>query len=184
VPETTSTTAVLVIDMQESVVDGCLDVDGVITRINGLLARAREAGAPVVFIQNQDPTDPTMTAGSPGWELAAALDRSEGDIVVAKTYRDSFADTELAAILDKTETERLVVTGAHSDFCVQTTAMAAVLRGFDVTLVSDAHTARAHVLSTGDLDPETIVAFVNSRIGTLTYPGRTVNVRSAADVTI
>lgn len=182
-PMTSSNAALLVIDMQEAVVDGCLDVPAVIANINTLTARAREAGVPVVWIQNEDVTDPQMTAGAAGWQIAASLERAEGDAVVAKTYRDSFADTDLAAVLDKAHADRVVITGAHADFCVHTTAMAAVLRGYDVTLVTDAHTARGHTLPTGELSPETIVAFVNSRIGTMTYPGRLIEAVPTADVT-
>jgi nicotinamidase-related amidase len=91
--------ALLVIDMQETVLARCADVPGVIERINGLLGRARRSGAPIVFIQHQDADAPELAAGSPGWQLVAALDRREGDPVVAKEYRDSFAGTELGAVL-------------------------------------------------------------------------------------
>jgi nicotinamidase-related amidase len=182
VPEAETRSALLVIDMQEAVVAGCLDVPGVISRINDLSGRARQVGAPVVFIQNEDPTDPDMTAGADGWQLAKAMDHLDGDPIVGKSYRDSFAETVLGAVLDKTGAQHLVITGAHADFCVLTTALSAVQRGYDITLVGDAHTARTHTLPTGELSAEAIVVFVNSRIGTLTHPGRTVRVVPAADV--
>jgi nicotinamidase-related amidase len=179
---TPARTTLLVIDVQEAALVGCFDVPGVMGRINDLLQRAREAGAAIVFIQHEDADDPEMTAGSMGWQLAEALDRRDGDTVVAKTYRDSFAATELGATLERSGTQRLVVTGAHSDFCVQTTALSALPRGYDVTLVGDAHTTRPVVLPAGELGAEAVVAFVNSRVATMRHPGRTVEVRSAADV--
>jgi len=45
--------------------------------------------------------------------------------VVAKEYRDSFAGTELGAVLAVTGVRRLVLTGAQSQYCVQTTALSA-----------------------------------------------------------
>jgi nicotinamidase-related amidase len=177
-------TALLVIDVQESVLPGCWDVAGLTDRINDLLRRARDAGASVVFLQHQDPDDPEMKAGSPGWQLVEALDRLEGDPVVAKTYRDGFAHTDLAATLAELGTRRLVVTGAHSDFCVQTTALSALWHGYDVTLVSDGHTARPAELPDGELAGEAVVAFVNSRFATLRVPGRTVEVLGADQVLI
>jgi nicotinamidase-related amidase len=59
-----STTALLVIDVQESVLAGCSDVDGVLERINELARVARSNGSPVVYVQHQDPHDPKMAVGS------------------------------------------------------------------------------------------------------------------------
>ena len=176
--------ALLVIDMQEAVLAGCTDVPGVIERINGLLGRARRSGAPIVFIQHQDAEDPELTAGSPGWQLVAGLDRREGDPVVAKEYRDSFAGTELGTVLAGTGVRRLVLTGAQSQYCVQTTALSALHHGYDVSLVGDAHTTSPVSLPGGDLTAETIIQFVNSGFGTLSQPGRSNEVVAATDVAL
>jgi nicotinamidase-related amidase len=98
---TQARTALLVIDMQEAVLAGCTDVAGVVTRINDLLRRAREAGTAIVFIQHGEADDPELAPGSPGWQLAGALDRLDTDTVVPKCYRESFADTGLAEELAK-----------------------------------------------------------------------------------
>jgi len=92
--------------------------------------------------QYLEPGDPEMTRDSPGWQLAAALDRLDGDPVVPKTYRDSFAETALAGLLAASGVRRLIIAGAHSDYCVQMSALSAVIRGYDVTLASDGHTAQ------------------------------------------
>jgi nicotinamidase-related amidase len=182
VARTEAGTTLLVIDVQEAVLAGCVDVPGVLARINTLIGRAREAGAPIVFIQHEDPEDPEMTAGSPGWRLAAALDRADGDRVVAKRYRDAFAATDLAATLERSATRRVVITGAQSDFCVQTTALSALLHGYDLTLVSDAHTTLPARLPGGELSAAAVIELVNARFGTLRHPGRTVAVLPAAGV--
>ncbi|MGO9964571.1 MAG: cysteine hydrolase family protein [Acidimicrobiales bacterium] len=177
-------TALLVIDMQEAVLAGCADVAGVVARINELLRRAREAGTAIVFIQHGEADDPELVPGSPGWQLIGTLDRREGDTLVPKSYRDSFAGTDLAAELARSGAERLVLTGAQSDFCVQTAALSALMRGYDVTLVSDAHTTTPAVVPGGELGAEAVVAFVNSHLETLRYPGRTLEVLPAAEVSI
>jgi nicotinamidase-related amidase len=173
-------TALLVIDMQEAVLAGCADADGVIARINDLSRRATEAGVPVIFIQHEDDE---LVKGSSGWRLAESLDRGDGAIVVEKTYRDSFEATDLDDMLERAGVRRLVLTGAHSDFCVQTTALSALIRGFDVVLVSDGHTARPSP-ENGELSGEALTAFVNSRSATLRYPGRTLEVLEAARVAV
>jgi nicotinamidase-related amidase len=173
-----SASAVLVIDVQQSALAGCADADGVVSRINGLLRRARTACVPVIFIQHEDPADPDMAKGSPGWQLAAALDRLEHEPVVAKTYRDSFAGTDLAERLTRDGVGRLVITGAHSDYCVQMTALSAVLHGYDVTLVSDAHTAQ----DDGDLPGSRISDLVTARFASLRAPGSDIAAAPAVDI--
>jgi len=176
--------ALLVIDMQEAVLAGCAGVPGMIERINALIGSARRSGAPIVFIQHQDAEGQELTAGSPGWQLVAGLDRREGDPVVAKEYRDSFAGTELGAVLAVTGVRRLVLTGAQSQYCVQTTALSALHHGYDVSLVGDAHTTSPATLPGGNLPAETIVQLVNSCFGTLSHPGRSTEIVAAADVAL
>jgi nicotinamidase-related amidase len=169
--------ALLVIDVQEEALQGCPDGDGVVARINDLAGAAAAAGAPVIFIQHED--DQELVKGSAGWELAASLERPAGAHLVPKTYRDAFEETELGSLLERLGVRHLVVTGVHSDFCVQTSALSALVRGFDITFVSDAHAAR----SSGELTPHAIQDFINSRFSTLRYPGRAIDVRRAAEVT-
>jgi nicotinamidase-related amidase len=174
-----SGTALLIVDVQEASLDGCSDVPQVIDRINELLRRAGEASVPVIFIQH-DGTEDGLARGTPGWELAAALERPDGAHLVEKSYRDAFADTELEPLLYRLGVKRLVVTGVHSDFCVQMTALSAVIRGFDLAFVSDAHTTRDSAALAG---PD-ISALVNSRMAMLRHPGRTIEVVPAARVSL
>lgn len=175
-------TVLVVIDVQESVLVGCHDTGGVLGRINQLIGRSRAAGVPVVFVQHADEDDPDMAAGSRGWELSAALERTDTDVVVAKTYRSAFDDTPLDAILSDLGAERLVLAGAHSDFCVTATAFAALHQGYDVTLAADAHTATAAHLDRGVIPSPLVVDFVNQRFATLSVPGRSIDVMPAAAV--
>lgn len=171
--------AVVVIDVQESVLAGCADVPEVVKRINVLARRARQGGVPVLFIQHEDPDDPELTRDSPGWQLATTLDRLDGDLVVSKTYRDSFAETALAGLLTASGARRLVIAGAHSDYCVQMSALSAVIRGYDVTLVSDGHTAQ----DDGELSGAQIRDLVNARFASLRAPGRAIAATPAAEIT-
>ncbi len=165
------------IDVQREALDGCTDADEVVARINELAARAEGAGAPVVYVQHEGNGEPER--GDPGWELAEGLDRQAGSYLVAKRFRDAFAETGLEELLGSLGVERVVVTGAHSDYCVQMTALSAVVRGFDLVLVADGHTAYPAdpALGAGELRD-----LVNARVSTLRHPGRTIEVLPAADV--
>jgi nicotinamidase-related amidase len=85
-------------------------------------------------------------------------------------------------MLTASGTRRLVVTGAHSDYCVQTTALSALAYGYDLILVSDAHTARAAELPETTVPAAAVVAFINDRVATLRYPGRDIQVLPTAKV--
>jgi nicotinamidase-related amidase len=163
-----SSTALLVIDLQAGVVRGCFDARGVLERTAVLVDRARASGTPVIWVQDHD----DFAADSPEWQLTAPLERVPGEPLVGKTYRDSFADTDLADVLSALQVRHLVVAGAQSDYCLRTTTQAAAVRGFDVTLVSDAHTTtdaeHDGVVVTG----EQIVAHTNMYFAGLRYPGQ------------
>jgi len=173
-----SGTALLVIDLQNDVVASCFDVDGVLERTRALIAAARDAGAPVIYVQHEEPG---MPRHSPGWELAAGLDPQQGDVHVYKAYRDSFAATDLARELDNLAVDRLVVAGAQTDYCVRTTAHRAAVEGYDVVLVSDCHTTEDGTFDGVDVTAAQIIAHTNANIGSLRYPGQTFSaVKQAA----
>ena len=177
-------TTLIVIDVQESALRDCPNVNEVIANINQLVGRGRDAGCPVIFVQHDDPSDPDMVAGSAGWQLSPDLDRTDADMVMPKTYRDAFAATGLDDALSLAGAQRLVLMGVHSDFCVMTTALSAVQHGYDVTLVSDAHTAQTADLRSGSIEGRLLVDLVNARIATLRAPGRVIELLPAARVEI
>jgi nicotinamidase-related amidase len=162
-------TALLVIDLQRDVVDGCFDGAGVVERTAALVDRARASGVPVVWVQQEEEE---MPRGSDGWQLADGLSRADGEALVHKNYRDSFADTDLDEVLDALDVTRLVVAGAQSDHCIRTTTQSAAVRGFDVTLVSDAHTTTDAEWDGVEITGEQIVAHTNRYFSGLRYPNQ------------
>ena len=162
-----SRSVVVVIDMQAGVVPGCFDAHGVLARTDALVRRARDEGTPVVWVHH----DP-VGVGTPDWELAAPLERAEGEPVVSKSYRDAFADTDLRTVLDGYGATRLIVAGAQSDFCVRTTTQRAAVEGYDVTLVRDAHTTLDTTIDGVAISGEQIVAHTNMYFAGLRSPGQ------------
>ncbi|MFB4348852.1 isochorismatase family protein [Microbacterium sp. CR_7] len=160
-------TVVLVIDMQVGVMTGCADEHGVLARADALVRRARDLGTPVVWVLH----DP-VGVGTPDWELAAPLRRVEGESLIQKDYRDSFAETALREVLDGLGATRLVIAGAQSDFCVRTTMQRAAADGYDVALVSDAHTTVGTQWDGVAISGEQIVAHTNMYFSGLRYPGQ------------
>ncbi len=172
-------TAVVVIDVQNGVVAGAARRDEVVANINTVVARARGAEVPVIWVQHQSDELPE---GSDQWQLVPELTVADGDPVVHKRYGDSFEATSLEDELAARDVGRLVVTGAQTDACVRSTLHGAFTRGYDTTLVSDAHTTE-DLTAYGAPPPEQVIAHTNLYWRFQTAPGRTAGVAQTADVT-
>lgn len=130
-------TALLVIDLQNGVVANAYRREEVLDTVAALVERAREAGTPVVWVQH---VDEELQPGSDAWRIVGELSPAAGEAIVSKRYRDAFEDTELDQVLARLGAGKLLVTGAQTDMCVRSTLHGALVRGYDATLVSDAHT--------------------------------------------
>lgn len=170
--------ALLVIDVQNGVVTGAVDRDGVVSRIGALVDQARAAGTPVVWVQH---SSDELPKGSSEWEYVPELQPATTEALVHKRYGDSFEDTDLESVLAGAGVGRLVVTGAQSDACIRSTIHGAFVRGYDVTLVSDGHTTE-DLTEWGAPAPELVISHTNLYWQFQGGPGRTADVASAAEV--
>ncbi|GAB2471971.1 cysteine hydrolase family protein [Xylanimonas ulmi] len=173
--------ALLIIDLQVGVMPGCHDGEGVLSRVRTLVSRARDEGVAVVWVQHHEPG---LEVGSAGWQLAGGLQIADGEPLIRKAYRDAFAETPLTEVLGSSSIGRLVIVGAQSDYCVRTTAQAAAARGFDVTLVSDAHTTTDSEWGGVSISGEQIIAHTNRYFAGLRYPEREFAVAPASAVVL
>ena len=160
--------ALLVIDVQNGVVAGAPRRDEVIANINTLVERARGEQVPVIWVQH---SDDDLKEGSPEWQYVPELMRDEAEPVVHKHHGDSFEATDLEALLAERGVGRLVVTGAQTDACVRSTLHGAFVRGYDVTLVGDAHTTE-DLSEYGAPSPDLVIAHTNLYWENHRAPGR------------
>ncbi|MEU2350675.1 cysteine hydrolase family protein [Modestobacter sp. NPDC049651] len=172
-------TALVVIDVQNGVVDDALRRDDVVGSIAGLVDRARAEGVPVVWVQH---SDEGLVRGSAEWEYVPELAPAEGEPVVHKSYGDSFEGTDLEQVLAAAGAGRLVVAGAETDACIRSTIHGAFARGYDVTLVEDAHTT-GDKSAWGAPEPAAVIAHTNLYWKFQAAPGRTAAVTPSAEIT-
>lgn len=172
-------TALMVIDVQKGVVADTHLREAVIANISSLVDKAREEGVPIVWVQH---SDEQLEKGSDAWQYAPELARQESEALVHKSFGDSFEDTGLEELLAKAGVGRLVVTGAQTDACIRSTIHGAFARGYDVTLVADAHTT-VDQSAWGAPPPEQVIAHTNLYWHYQTAPGRTAGVTETKDVT-
>ncbi|SHM59752.1 cysteine hydrolase family protein [Actinacidiphila paucisporea] len=171
-------TALLVIDVQNGVVDQAHDRDAVVANIGTLVDRARTGGAPVVWVQHN--SDELVT-GTDSWRYVPELVREETEALVQKAYGDSFEATELESVLAGHGVGRLLVAGAQTDACIRSTLHGALTRGYDVTLVEDAHTTE-DLTPYGAPPPAQVISHTNLYWRFQSAPGRTAGTVSTADV--
>jgi nicotinamidase-related amidase len=171
-------TALLVVDVQNDVVANAHQRDEVIANISTLVNRARDEQVPVIWVQH---ADGNMPEGTDGWQYVSELQRLDSEPLVHKKYGDSFEDTTLESELAQRGVGRLVVTGAQTDACIRATLHGAFVRGYDATLVSDAHTTED--FSEYGLPPaDKVIAHTNMYWTWQEGPGRTASVVGTADV--
>lgn len=171
-------TALLVIDAQKGVIAEAYQRDSVIANISTLVDKARTEGVPIVWVQH---SDEELVKGSEAWEYVTELSRRESESLVHKQYGDSFEGTDLEEILAGAGVGRLIVAGATTDACIRSTIHGAFTRGYDVTLVGDAHTTN-DLTAWGAPSPEVTIAHINLYWQYQSAPGRTAGVAQTKDM--
>jgi nicotinamidase-related amidase len=160
--------ALLVIDMQSGVIAAAHRRDAVVENVAALVAKARRERVPVVWIQH---ASQDLARGSEAWQIVPELIRGDAEPLLDKTYGDAFEDTRLESVLSGLGVGRLVVAGAQTDECIRSTIHGAFVRGYDVTLVGDAHTTEDHS-AWGAPTPEKVIAHTNLYWAYQQAPGR------------
>jgi nicotinamidase-related amidase len=171
-------TALLVIDVQNGVVGGAHERDAVVANVGTVVQKARAADVPVVWVQH---SSENLAEGSEPWEIVPELSPDESEPLVPKRYPDSFEETTLESVLADLGVGRLVVVGAQTDDCIRSTLHGALVRGYDATLFSDAHTTE-DLSPWGAPAPDLVIAHTNLYWGNHQAPGRTAGTVEAKDV--
>ena len=171
--------ALLVIDVQNQVVDGAYNKNQVIANINTSVTKARAAGVAVVWVQH---SDEWMPIGSDDWQIVPQLQPAEGETKVGKLYRNSFEATDLESVLSKLDVGHVYVSGAQTNNCVRFTSHGALDRGYDVTLIKDAHTTTDYTSGGAVVPAEVLVRDLNASFSGEELPGRSANAITVAEV--
>jgi nicotinamidase-related amidase len=171
-------TALLVVDVQNGAVERAHEREAVVANVGSLVERARREGVPVVWVQH---SDEDLARGSDAWQIVSDLTPGDAEPLVEKNHGDSFEDTTLETVLSGLGVGRLVVVGAQTDWCVRSTLHGALTRGYDATLVSDAHTTEDQT-EWGAPPPDQVIAHTNLYWTHQTAPGRTAGTVTTRDV--
>lgn len=172
--------ALLVVDMQNGfMLEGvahslCREAIEIVPNINRLADAVRRSGGTVVWIKNtvneetlaswsirveMDGPERTetrissMTPGTKGHELWAALEPKPEDVTVQKTRFSAFiqGSSNLEALLRARGLDTVIVTGTVTNICCESTARDAMMRNFRTLMVTDANAAMSDELHNASL---------------------------------
>jgi nicotinamidase-related amidase len=170
----------VVVDVQVGVMAEAWEAQRVIGQVASAVDRARAAGVPVIWVQHEAADLPR---GSAAWQWVEALQPAEGEARIHKRFESSFEETDLEAQLARLGAARIVLAGASTNWCIRATAYAALERGYDLTLLADAHTTSSLDLGQGArIEAAGIVAELNVVMTWLSYPGRRCGTCTVAEL--
>lgn len=169
-------TALLIIDMQSALLRDAYDAEACLRRIADLARRARSAHVPVIHVRQRLQDEPAGLA-----DVHPSVAARPGDVLLDKDSADSFLGTGLGELLHQRAVRRLIVTGFATEYCVDSTSRSALSGGYDLVLVSDAHTTPERPPGAALTAPQ-VIAHHNATFSTIQYAGRSITVASAARI--
>ena len=170
----------MVVDVQVGVLRDAWDAERIVGNVARTVERARASGTPVLWVQH---ADDELAHRSPEWQWVPELVPAKGEPLIHKHFNSSFEQTTLEAELAALGATHITLAGAASNWCIRATAYGALERGYDLTLVKDAHTTAS--LEPGDgvrIEATSVIQELNIARTWLSYPGRTNGTAGAADV--
>jgi nicotinamidase-related amidase len=170
--------ALLVVDVQNGVVEGAHQRDAVVANIGRLVDQARGDQIPVVWVQH---SSEELAQGGEVWRIVPELHPGDDEPLIEKMFGDAFEDTDLESVLSDLGVGHLIIVGAQTDACIRSTLHGAFVRGYDTTLVSDAHTTE-DLTQWGAPAPDMVIAHTNLYWSFQTAPGRTAGVVETENV--
>lgn len=160
----------LIVDVQVNVVKGAWEAPRIVGNMALAVERARAQGVPVIWVQH---ADENLVKDSSGWQWVPELVPAANELLVHKHFNSSFEETSLNDALAKLGGTHIVLAGCATNWCIRATAYGALERGYDLTLVKDAHTTKTMEQENGiQLDAAMLVQDLNIAMTWLCYPGR------------
>jgi nicotinamidase-related amidase len=169
-PASLADSTLIMIDCQNTYVDGVMALDGVAGALDeaaALLERARSAGIPIIHFQHD------AGEGSPydiRAEIGQIVDRvapRENETLIVKRFPNSFVQTDLEDRLTAASAHHLVLAGFMTHMCVNSTARGAFNLGYAPTVVASATATRALPGSAAVVSPAALQAASLAALGDL-----------------
>jgi len=163
-------TVLLVVDVQVGVMQNAWNAPRIIKNIGTAVEKARANNVPVIWVQQ---SDNELVLDSPDWQLVPELTPAQDETRIDKQFNSTFEQTSLDAILSQLGARHIFLAGAATNWCIRATAYAALDRGYDLTLIKDAHTTETIEFEDGTkIEASAVILELNIAMQWLSYPGR------------
>ena len=170
----------LVVDVQVGVMRNAWDAPRIIKNIANAVEKARSLGVPVIWVQH---SDDELVQDSSDWQWVPELSPAKSETQIHKLFNSAFEQTSLEETLAGLGATHIALAGAATNWCIRATAYGALERGYDLTLIKDAHTTETLELENGvKIEAANIIRELNIAMTWLSYPGRTNGTAAVADV--
>jgi nicotinamidase-related amidase len=170
----------VIVDVQVGVIRNAWNSDQVVRNIVAAVDKARTNGVPVIWVQH---SDDELVLESPDWQLAPELIPLPGETRIRKNFNSAFEQTSLEEILAGEGCSHIILAGAATNWCIRATAYAALDRGYDMTLLKDAHTTESMEFENGmTIEAENIITDLNIAMTWLSYPERVNKAVSVGEI--
>jgi nicotinamidase-related amidase len=171
--------ALIVIDVQVNVVESAHKRDEIVANMAIAVEKARALGVPVIWVRH---SAEDLPLNSDGWQIVPELIQAAGEEIIEKTFRSTFEATNFDDVLAAKKISHLYICGAETNNCVRHTSMAALERGYDVTLIADAHTTTGFEWNGFVIDAARTIDEQNTNFMQYELPGRSANTVKAAEL--
>ena len=171
--------ALLVIDVQVGVMAEAFERESKIANMAKTIDKARAEGVPVIWVQH---SDEELVLESAEWEIVSELSPLPSETKVRKTFRSSFVETNLEDVLSSLGVSHLYLCGAETNNCVRHTCHTALEMGYDLTLISDAHTTTGFEWNGYIVDAARVIDEQNTNFMGYSLPGRTTQAVSVTEL--
>ena len=171
--------ALIVIDVQVNVVSDAFKRDEIVGNMAIAVEKARKASIPVIWVRHSAEDLPLNTDG---WQIVPELVPAPGEEIIEKTFRSTFEATNFEDVLAAKKISHLYICGAETNNCVRHTSMAALERGYDVTLLADAHTTTGFEWNGFVVDAASTIDEQNTNFIEYQLPGRSADIKRVVEV--
>lgn len=105
-----------------------------------LLAAFRDNNMPIIHVRHElkDTNGPFFHPNTEGAKIHEAVLPIAGEASILKHFPNSFRETDLKAIMDQNNVQRLVIAGAMSNMCIDAVTRAAADMGYECLVAHDA----------------------------------------------
>lgn len=142
------TRGLIIVDVQNDYFEGgsmeLVAMDDAAANCRALLAGFRDRGAPLFHVQHLANREGAtfFVPGTAGAEIHESVTPADGEPLIVKHFPSAFRDTGLHDALQRAGIDELVICGAMSHMCIDTTVRAAFDQGYSCRVAADACATR------------------------------------------